>query len=372
MNEILAPGTTFERTFEIVRDGFATPFRTTGWPGRASGCIHRSDGSKVALSERFGGYFGDEIETDNPEQAERPPQIRRLPGRGLYLGHLMGHYGHFITETLSTFWIFEEIDVGTIDYVLFHPFVFGAEIPGFARYCLERFGVDPARVVLAGAEPIGFEEMIVPERLLRLNHSADPSLRRVYAALAAAGGRDTPPDRRIYLSRRRLAAHNFERVVANEMRVEALFAQAGFEIVYPETLPFPEQTALYRQAAILAGLSGSNLHNALFTQEGTLVIELGDPRYGGAPAPTQALCNAVAGARGRFIPFAGRLFGARLTMIFDMDYLARRLEDVLRDEAPGRQAGLPRPGPRDLLEIGYRCARPMVGHLARRVVPRRA
>lgn len=372
MTKPFSPDATFARTFEVVRDGFATPHRTTGLPGRISGCIHRADGAKAPLSERFGGHHGDEMATDNPAWVDRPAQMRRLPGRGLYLGHFMAsHYGHFITETLSTFWIFEEIDAGSIDYVLFHPFVFGSDIPGYARYCLKRFGVDPGRVILVGDEPLGFDEMIVPERLLRLNHSADPSLRRVYATLSGAGRDPAPPDRRLYLSRRRLGAYNFDRLVANEVRIEALFARAGFETVYPETLPFPAQMALYSRAAAIAGLSGSNLHNALFTPEGTLVIELGDPRYEGAPAPTQGLCNAVAGARGRFIPFSGRMFGPRKTMIFDMDELGRRLGEILGDAGRPPPAALPPPRPRDLLEIGHRCARPLAGHLARRVLPRR-
>ena len=377
MTEPFVPAA-FERRFEILRDGFATPHAITGWPGRISGCIYRADGAKAPLSERFGGHLGDAMATDNPDRVARPEGLRRLPGRGLYLGHFMAsHYGHFITETLSTFWIFEEIAAGSIDYVLFHPFVFGEAMPGYARYCLERFGMDPGSVVLVGDEPLGFDELILPERLLRLNHSADPSLRRVYAALSGAGRDPAPPDRRLYLSRRRLGAHNLERLVANEVRIEALFARAGFETVYPETLPFPAQMALYARAAAIAGLSGSNLHNALFTPEGTLVVELGDPRYAGAPAPTQGLCNAVAGARGRFIPFAGRMFGPRQTMVFDLDHLARRLGEILGAAAPegAREAalpGLPPPRPRELLEIGYRCARPVVGHLARRILPRRA
>lgn len=382
MLDKIGKDTDFSRSFEVVENGFLTPSRWTSVPGRLSGCLYRADGSKVALSERFGGYRNDAMVSDNPDRLSTPRGAEALPGSGLYLGHLMaGHYGHFIAETLSSFWILEEMEARSFDYFLFHPFFFDTRIRGYVAFCLERFGIDPERIVL-GAAPRAFERLVVPERLLRLNHSADARLRWVYATIAGtavAGAAARRHERHVYISRRRFNARKFSRVIANEVRIEALFRSFGFDIVYPETMSLAEQVALYRGAAVIAGPSGSNLHNSLFAREGTLVIELGDPRYGGEPAPTQTLCDHVAGVRSRFIPFRGRLLtlGERRTMLFDIEHLRLALSEALQGEAgrSGARASaapsLPAASIRELAEIAYRSVRPAAGYLARRIAGKR-
>ena len=178
----------------------------------------------------------------------------------------MIQYGHFLSETLSTFWVFETRAAADFDYFLFHPFTFGTSFrtscasasrgspsipPGRAR------GRDRARArggrraaAPAGAQPLGRSAA----------RSGAPADRRGGEAPGAAA-------RRVYLSRRRISARKFNRAVVNEVRIEALFRQHGFEILYPEATGFADQLATYANAAILAGLSGSALHNSLFLPE---------------------------------------------------------------------------------------------------------
>lgn len=363
---------TFQRIAETVLDGFATPHRSSNFPGALSGCIYRADGSKVGLSERFGGYAGDHFETKNPERQERPAAAAVLPGRGLYLGHYMGgHYGHFITETLSTFWIFEDQQADAFDYVLFHPFVFGDSIPDYVRYCFDKFGIGPDKVVFAKSEALAFEELVVPERLFRLNHSSDPRLRWVYGHLAQSAPAPTVAPQRLYLSRRRFSQRDLFRVVANEAHIETAFQRRGFEVLYPETMRFEDQIALYSRARAVAGISGSGLHNSLFMQPEAMIIELGDPRYGGARSPTQVLCDAISGVRNALIPFVGWKFDGYRVMLFDMAVLQSRLDAIL-----DREVTLPPTAPppslldrlRQGFEVGYRTMRPIAGTLARKAL----
>ncbi|HZZ34026.1 MAG TPA: glycosyltransferase 61 family protein [Phenylobacterium sp.] len=366
------PGLEFQKSAETVHGGVATAHWLQGLPGKLSGCIYRSDLTKVHLSERFGGFMGDYVKSDNPERLTARPQGGKLNGRGLYLGHYMGgHYGHFITETLSTFWIFEEQPASSFDYFLFHPFVFGTEIPAYVEFCLRRFGVDPDKVVFIGAEPMAFDEMVTPERLFRLNHSADPRAAWVYRHIAEGCPAPVTPSPKLYLSRRRFSRGNFERVIANEVDMEAEFRRRGFKILYPETMSFDDQVGHYAHAAWVAGISGSGLHNSLFMGEGAHLVELGDPRYGGEPAPTQALCNHISGVSARFIPFRGPRFGHRGTMLFDMAFLRGQL-DIVTGSAPARS-----PARRgilqwalDRLEVLYLSIRPSAGAIARRIIGR--
>jgi hypothetical protein len=358
----------FQKSVETVRGGVATAHRLQGLPGKLSGCIYRSDLTKVHLSERFGGFMGDYVQSDNPERLPARPHGRKLDGRGLYLGHYMGgHYGHFITETLSTFWIFEDQPAASFDYFLFHPFVFGAAIPAYVEFCFRRFGIDPGKVVFVGDEPVAFDEIVAPERLFRLNHSADPRAAWVYRHIAEGCPAPAAAAPRLYLSRRRFSRGNFERVIANEVDMEAEFQRRGFKVLYPETMSFEDQVGHYAHADWVAGISGSGLHNSLFMREGSHLVELGDPRYGGEPAPTQALCNRISGVSARFIPFSGPRFGQRGTMLFDMAFLRGQL-DVVAGPAPGDSPA--RRGPwrwlLDRLEVVYLSIRPSAGATARR------
>jgi Glycosyltransferase 61 len=50
------------------------------------------------------------------------------------------------------------------------------------------------------------------------------------------------------------------------------------EIVAPETLSFPQQVALFSQAAVIAGAHGAGFSNMAFASPGTRIIELIGPR----------------------------------------------------------------------------------------------
>jgi hypothetical protein len=361
----------FEIAFERVRNGFVTP--TVIGEGRISGCVHRADGSKVALSERFGGWNGDFFRSDNPEALERPA-CRERSGKGLYLGPLMAaHYGHFITEGLSTFWIFEVLPAEDFDYFLFNPFVFGTKFPGYALQCMRAFGIDPDKIVVMGEESMAFEDLVVPERLFRLNHSADPALAWVHRRISSQIEVVYQPLERIYLSRRKLSLRQLTRVIANEVLVEKLFRQAGFAVIYPEELSFKDQLALYANARVVAGPSGSALHNSLFMRPGTQLVELGDPRYGGERAPTQMLCDLVSGVDGVLIPFVGTLRdeGKSMSMSMDIEYLRRKLIRILKEAEmqvfalENAHVGM---NTSERLEILYLSYRPLLGTKLRKLL----
>ncbi len=358
----------FQRTSESARGGFATPYSASWDAGTLTGCIYRADGSKVLLSERHGGFKGDFLVSKNPDFVEKSDISKEIPGRGLYLGNYMGgHYGHFITETLSTFWIFEQRKPEEFDYFLFHPYVFGIGIPDHVKICFDRFGISSEKLLFVEGESLRLEEVLVPERLFRLNHSADARLKWVYQHIAEGAPPPAAPCPRLYLSRRRFNKKTFDRVVANEVEVEAEFSRRGFEVIYPETMSFEDQVGRYCRAEWLAGMSGSGLHNSIFMNPEGAVIELGDPRYGGERAPTQVLCDTISGVRSTLIPFVGPRFGVRGTMLFNMRYMRTRLQEILGPVSEAPRRGLIR-WSIDALQVIYLAVRPSAGSVARRVL----
>lgn len=361
----------FDRFFEHVFEGFVTP--TVISDGKISGCVYRPDGSKVGLSERFGGWKGDLFPSDNPELLERPSSFVRRSGKGLYLGSLMAaHYGHFITEGLSTFWIFETHPAEEFDYFLFSPFVFGTDVPEYALQCMRAFGVDSEKIVIMGEQAMVFEDLVVPERLLRLNHTVDSSLAWVHRRIISCSNTGGDLPERVYLSRRKISFKQLTRVIANEVLVEKLFRLAGFAVIYPEDVPFKDQLALYSNAHVVAGPSGSALHNSLFMRRGSKLIELGDPRYGGERAPTQMLCDSVSGVNTAFIPFVGKILDEGKSMTVDVDFLRKSLCRVLQEgdmQASTMMDFQFETGFLERIETIYLTYRPLARTMLRKILP---
>lgn len=56
--------------------------------------------------------------------------------------------------------------------------------------------------------------------------------------------------------------------------MERFFADRGFTVIYPETLPLPEQVALFAGARVVAGFGGSAMFNLMHTRrlESTIVL----------------------------------------------------------------------------------------------------
>ena len=300
----------FTRTYEVVEGGFVTPTTISGVPGSVGGCVYRNDGTKVAASERLGGHSGDWMITQNPSHQTQPGDARHLRGTAVYLGHFMGrHYGHFLTETLSTFWVFEEFEASSFDWFIFNPFIFGHEVLPFAHQFLSAFDIPLDRLVMADRQSLRPDVVLVPERLLRLNAAVD---RRVgwVSVTSHLLTRWTNRNRDGRISRAGTrAGSTFNGSVRMKSVSNVVFLDSDSRLSLPELLPTDRQLRLFANADVVAGLSGSALHNSLFMKPGATVVEIGDPRYEGARSPTQELCDSVTGVQTLFIRFRGYRFG---------------------------------------------------------------
>lgn len=85
---------------------------------------------------------------------------------------------------------------------------------------------------------------------------------------------DNPkPRRRLWLSRRTQKKTGQRRLV-NEHDIEALFVAKGFDVVFPETLTFREQVAMFAEAEMIAGPAGAAMINIVFAPPGARVMVL--------------------------------------------------------------------------------------------------
>jgi hypothetical protein len=321
-----------------LRDAIATPFalvppadapelppRHASFKAYTRGCLYDSEGRRIDLSVRAGGVGGDQVMSIDPEML--PPEQRGgtwLAGRTLYLGPFMNHYGHFITESLSRYW---QRDAGAFDHYVAYPFMHNngnIQVQEFHRHLAGLLDVPIDRMQVLRGQTV-FDEIVVPEQLWAYNTHANAHMREVYGRISArhAGKRSSG---RVFLSRTDSPR------LGNVAAVEEAFASFGFRILYPERIAIADQLSLYANCEILAGLSGSGMHNCLFARPGLMTIEVGDARARRQPVFMQRIANELARVEAHFVPF-----GEGTDVRINPKIVSKRLRDILSE--------LPRRGP---------------------------
>lgn len=328
-----------------LRDAIATPFalvapadvpdqtlpRDAYFKAYTRGCLYDADGTSVDFSVRTGGIAGDQVASSDPDIL--PPEQRGgtwLPGRTLYLGPFMNHYGHFITESLSRYWL---RDAGPFDHIVAYPFMHNSGnilVRDFHRYLAGLLDISIDRMEVLRSQTV-FDEIVVPEQLWAYNLHVNACMREIYARI-----RDRHTGKqssgRIFLSRTPSTR------LANPRTVEEMFASFGFRVIYPERMKIADQLSLYANCEILASLSGSGMHNCLFARPGLMTIEVGDTRARRDPALMQRMANELAQVDAHFIPF-----GEGTEPSIDPKVVRKNLRNILGE--------LPRRGPVLLLRL---------------------
>lgn len=287
------------------------------------GAVHTAEGQLVPESQRAGGISGDHVVADDPTTTDVVPDTT-LPGTWLYAGNWMAHFGHFVTETLTTLWPRDR----QVDGVLAHPFFWKQREPTATQLALFRAaGFDGEPVIVD--RDVRVERLLVPSRPFVPNAVAGPGAVRAWDAVASRVPR-TPP-RPVFLSRSAFhAAHLREkgtphaRALDAEDELDDVMRRRGFEVVHPQDLDVLDQVATVAGASVLAGVSGSALLLAAFAGEHTRVLEIGDPR---SPAglPNQ---HVVAAARGHRYAAVAHAPGPDQATHVDLDHVSAAMEHL--------------------------------------------
>lgn len=321
-------------TTQTVENAFLTPFERQRIPSLLHsprffqfGAVYNEHGDLIPESQRWGGFRGDFLVAADPSRVVRTPAREHLAGNWLYAGNWMGQFGHWITETLPNFWSIEE--VGRLDGIVAHPFIFGNDETAWQRIMLDAAGASGLPLKVIGGGAVTVERLHLPSRPVVLNAFALPEAAKVWERVGSRypGSSHT----RVFLSvlsyREGPDAKPVDasRTFSNQRDVDRLFRACGFHVVAPESLSIEEQIELVRGADILAGWSGSALHLAAFARSSTRVLELGDMRSGASPVPQQQVISAARAQEHAFVQ-AGHLPGDSST--YDVPRLAALLNEL--------------------------------------------
>jgi capsular polysaccharide biosynthesis protein len=149
----------------------------------------------------------------------------------------------------------------------------------FQRSLLNFIGVDPDRIIDQKQWAAYF-----CKHVSLLQYSKDVSFavresdRQVYATLVekAHSEIDTTWPKRIFVSRRSISRQKggAYRALLNEDALIDAIRSAGFTVVEPESLSFPEQICMFSEAEIVVGLGGAGMFNTVFCRPGTKVVTI--------------------------------------------------------------------------------------------------
>ena len=270
----------------------------------------------MPTSQRRGGINSDYVLTVNPlaiTLKERAEADTALTGKWLYAGSWMHAFGHFLVETLPALWPLVDGDE-TFDGIAAHRFN-SARTHDWQFELVRSLTDAPVHVVVDA--PATVEELSVPGRAYHYQQAVHPAAAKVWDLISSNAAPTGDPDGDpVYLSRSEFEKANMAKGIisgreyANAEKVDELFANNGFRVVYPETLSVVEQIRLARSAPLLAGPGGSALHLSVFAKSGARVIELGDARTKGHMVNTQQAISAAKQQEAAMIPYLADESGA--------------------------------------------------------------
>lgn len=232
------------------------------------GGIYDNKGDLIHDSVRRGIYGGDHVASISLNYSNLSSKIV-IKGKSLYLGPLMGHYGHFLIETLSRISLF---DLSKFDHIVFSKFIWGCSIKDFHKDFLKFFSVDIEKIIVVETETM-FEDLYVSKQLWDINKSPNICVQNVYSYIHKCI-KETENKEKVFLT---YTNRNDSRI-KNLLEIEDIFKKYGFIIIEPEKLSITEQLEIYKNSTILAGTSGTAMHNCIFSNLGGFCIEIGDER----------------------------------------------------------------------------------------------
>ena len=198
-------------------------------------------------------------------------------------------YGHWLIDYLPVVYMVQKFTKGPVKWIVHH------EMKPWMKDLLDLFSIGPDQWVLYDPET----EYITTDSLIFVTFLRRPSLLlhpminlMVDQILENSGIQLEKPDLKLFVSRARLK--HTKRQLVNYEDVESLFREKGFIIVFPESLSPLEQIKLFSRAKIVAGETGSGMHNALFSQSTCDVLVLHSKAW---PDFNQAAVTDVRGQR---------------------------------------------------------------------------
>ena len=188
------------------------------------------------------------------------------------------HYGHFVTQSAS----FANA-IGYAEHLLSQAdrelIVLSKDsIPPWGQELLQASCLRSLQFrVMERERPLRCKKLVVAPPTWIEWHYVHVDHQRLFRKAAAkllgdGAAAEADSSKLLYFSRSRLS--DCLRRSVNEDELEAELIQRGFAVVHPQELPLAEVVSLVNEAALIAGPTGSAMHNVLFRLPGAPLLTL--------------------------------------------------------------------------------------------------
>lgn len=243
------------------------------------------DGELISLTTRAPGCC--EPQGENRFFDVKKESFRYLEGNYLYLGIVQLHYGHFLVNTMSRFWIFLESKKyieSSLKFILSLPCPY-KDLPKYIIDIIDILPIDKERIIFLYDEAIKVEHLIVPKPTYVSGRYISRKFKATFDFIGDKFVEDAGNfPQKIYLGREKLSKHGIRGIGYNnnkapryefgEKVIRKQFENNGFFICYPEELTIAEQISLFRNADVIACGNGTIGHNILWSKKNIKLIYL--------------------------------------------------------------------------------------------------
>jgi capsular polysaccharide biosynthesis protein len=223
------------------------------------------------------------IKSDSPDFARIPPELRpkqTLDGNYFLMDpNGVGHFGHFLTESIGRLWGWDEAKRRIPDLkAIYRIRDISTVNDRFERKLMMAYGID-AEDIVAVDRSVYLDSLVTATTMW---HNSSPYY--VHPDLTSVWDRISrnlvdpaaPTYERVFISR---SGKWWRRVCRNLPEVEDLFKAHGFTIIYPEHLDLAAQAAVFATTPVIAGFGGSAMFNVMHAKNLKAMILLGHEAY---------------------------------------------------------------------------------------------
>lgn len=183
-----------------------------------------------------------------------------------YLPKKLGNFGHWLLDCVPQAVVLADLAPDAI-------FLLPPQVRGFSRPTLSMVGLRPEQCVVWDGSPISCDRLLLFEDDGRLGGGRPLSSLMELRRRLGFGDQPTPRGtRRLYISRR--DARRRRRWVSNQKDVEKVFRRRGFEVLTMADCSLEQQVEAFRNASVVAGISGAGLADIVFASPGIDVMVL--------------------------------------------------------------------------------------------------
>ncbi|MCQ0970867.1 glycosyltransferase family 61 protein [Paracoccus sp. TK19116] len=196
---------------------------------------------------------------NSPPKMPSEDDIIDLPGTHIFAGISYGHFGHFITESMTRVWALDELR-GKADGMVFTPKMQMRDNQRpfeVYRDLVEGMGIDLP--IVSAKQPLRVERLYVPKQGFGLGDLMAGSRKyRDYIRKHAGRSIEAEGAEKVYISRSKLPRDRGG--LLGEWKLEEYLAAEGYRIFHPQLETKRDQLAQYKKARQIIAVDCSPLH----------------------------------------------------------------------------------------------------------------